>query len=54
MVSVHTMKIWNETTGECIKTLYGYKDWVWSVSFNSLGMLASYSDDRTVKIWNIF
>jgi len=47
-----TVKIWDVTTGECIKTLTGHSDLVRSVTFSSKGLLESGLDDSTVKIWN--
>jgi len=42
-----TVKIWDVTTGECIKTLTGQKGAVKSLSFSSQDLLASGSYDRT-------
>ena len=48
----NTIKLWNHQ-GECLKTLQGHTDWVYSVAFNpKLNSLASGSRDRTVKIWD--
>jgi WD40 repeat protein len=52
--SDNTVKIWNITTGECIKTLGGHESVVRSVSFSPNGnLICSGSSDNTVKIWNI-
>ena len=48
-----TVKIWNITTGECIKTLEEHEI-VYVVSFSPKGdLICSGSSDKTVKIWNI-
>jgi len=48
-----TVKIWDATTGECIKTLSVNSYSVNSVSFNNQGLLAIGSSDSTVKIWDV-
>ncbi len=41
-------------TGECLKTLHGHTDWVWSVTWHPDGqILASASQDQTIKLWDI-
>ena len=48
-----TVKLWNAASGECIRTLSGHENWVWSVVYSPDGeQLASGSDDKTVKLWN--
>ncbi|NJM20963.1 MAG: CHAT domain-containing protein [Richelia sp. SM1_7_0] len=48
----NTIKLWNPN-GECLKTLQGHTDWVYSVAFNpQVNILASGSRDRNIKIWD--
>lgn len=50
----HSVKLWNWQTGECLKTLQGHTNWVWTVVFSpNRQLLASGSYDRTIKLWNI-
>jgi len=47
------VKIWDASSGECLQTLEGHSDSVWSAAFShDLARLASASSDRTVKIWD--
>lgn len=48
-----TVKIWDATTGECLKTLEGHTDVVNSASFSNDGeKIVSASMDKTMKIWD--
>ncbi|PMB51174.1 hypothetical protein CEN39_16580 [Fischerella thermalis CCMEE 5201] len=55
----HTVKLWDFTTGQYIKTLEGHTDWIRCVTFSSLGvnncspLLASSSLDQTIRLWDI-
>lgn len=47
-------KLWDMDTGQEIRTLRGYTNWVLSVAFSPDGRLAlSGSADRTIKIWDV-
>lgn len=48
------VKLWDISTGECLRTLTGHTGSVWSVAFSPDGqMLASSSHDRPAKLWNV-
>ena len=52
--SDNTIKIWNLSTGQEIRTLMGHSYGVWSVAISPDGQtLASGSGDNTIKIWNL-
>jgi WD40 repeat protein len=48
-----TIKLWDISTNNLIRTLEGHTHEVLSVAFNSDGMLASGSVDNTIKLWDI-
>ena len=49
-----TVKLWDLKTGECLQTLAGHTNWVWSVAFSPDGqILASGSGDHSVKLWDV-
>ncbi len=48
-----TVKIWDVTTGECIKNLTGHEFGASSTSFNSQDLLAVGAYVGTVKIWDV-
>ncbi|KAG0043285.1 hypothetical protein BGZ83_011628 [Gryganskiella cystojenkinii] len=47
----NTLKIWNVETGECLNTLFGHEEGVWSLAFDKLRIISG-SLDRTVKVWD--
>ena len=41
-------------TGQCLKTLQGHTNGIWSVTFSPDGQqLASGSEDGTIKLWDV-
>jgi hypothetical protein len=51
-----TIRIWDPTTGQHLRTLTGHTNWVRSVAFGTLTdgatLLATGSLDHTIRIWN--
>ncbi len=47
------VKIWDASSGACLKTLEGYSSWIKSVAFLHDGtQIVLGSGDNTVKIWD--
>src|SRR5205807_3640381 len=50
----NTIKVWEVSSGQCLTTLRGHRDWVWSVACSSDGrLLASGDVDGVVKLWEL-
>ncbi|KAF9580793.1 hypothetical protein BGW38_002412 [Lunasporangiospora selenospora] len=47
----NTLKVWNAETGECLNTLFGHEEGVWSLAFDKLRIVSG-SLDKTVKVWD--
>lgn len=47
----NTLKIWNVETGECMNTLFGHVEGVWSLAFDKLRIVSG-SLDKTIKVWD--
>ncbi|MDX2272162.1 MAG: NB-ARC domain-containing protein [Cyanobacteriota bacterium] len=52
-----TIKLWDVSTGQCMRTLYGHTSWVWSVDWipggHKLASSGSVNNDLTARIWNV-
>ena len=46
-----SVRVWDVSTGECVKTLEGHEDCVDCVVELGDGRLASCSYDNTVRVW---
>ncbi|KAF9964067.1 hypothetical protein BGZ70_006981 [Mortierella alpina] len=47
----NTLKVWNAESGECLNTLFGHEDGVWSLAFDKLRIVSG-GLDKTVKVWD--
>lgn len=48
------IKVWSVLTGQILKTLEGHTEGLSDVAWSSdSAFLASASDDKTVKVWNV-
>lgn len=47
----NTLKVWNATSGKCMRTLAGHTGGVWSSQMQG-NIIVSGSTDRTLKVWN--
>ncbi|KAF9437461.1 hypothetical protein BGZ76_000611 [Entomortierella beljakovae] len=47
----NTLKIWDIETGECLNTLFGHVEGVWSLAFDKLRIVSG-SLDHTIKVWD--
>ncbi|KAJ2880221.1 ubiquitin-binding SDF ubiquitin ligase complex subunit met30 [Coemansia asiatica] len=46
-----TMRVWNIETGECLNTIFGHVEGIWSMTFDSLRIVSG-ANDGSVKIWD--
>ena len=47
----NTLKVWNASTGRCLRTLVGHTGGVWSSQMEG-NTIVSGSTDRSLKVWN--
>ncbi|KAJ2707479.1 ubiquitin-binding SDF ubiquitin ligase complex subunit met30 [Coemansia sp. IMI 203386] len=46
-----TMRVWDIETGECLNTIFGHVEGIWSMTFDSLRIVSG-SNDGSVKVWD--
>ncbi|KAJ2804013.1 hypothetical protein H4R20_002666 [Coemansia guatemalensis] len=46
-----TMRVWDIDTGDCLDTIFGHIEGIWSLAFDSLRIVSG-SNDGTVKVWD--
>jgi WD40 repeat protein len=48
-----TIKIWNCSSGECVRKLYGHMHFIQCLELTRYNELISFSRDHTFRIWNL-
>ncbi|KAJ1726721.1 ubiquitin-binding SDF ubiquitin ligase complex subunit met30, partial [Coemansia biformis] len=46
-----TMRVWDIETGECLDTIFGHVEGIWSMTFDALRIVSG-SNDGTIKVWD--
>ncbi|KAJ1825342.1 hypothetical protein GGH91_001151 [Coemansia sp. RSA 2671] len=46
-----TMRVWDIETGECLDTIFGHVEGIWSMAFDSLRVVSG-SNDGVIKVWD--
>ncbi|KAI8994491.1 quinon protein alcohol dehydrogenase-like superfamily [Pilobolus umbonatus] len=47
----NTIKMWDMSTGKCLRTLFGHVQGVWSLAYDKLRIVSG-SHDRTIRVWD--
>ncbi|KAJ2956609.1 hypothetical protein NQZ79_g7558 [Umbelopsis isabellina] len=47
----NTLKVWSMESGECLRTLFGHVEGVWTVAFDKRRFVSG-SSDSTIRIWD--
>uniref|UniRef100_A0A060TG27 ARAD1D27610p n=1 Tax=Blastobotrys adeninivorans TaxID=409370 RepID=A0A060TG27_BLAAD len=48
----NTIKLWDIRTGQCVRTLFGHIEGVWTIAADTFRIVSG-SHDRTVKVWDL-
>ena len=48
-----TLKVWDVARRKVVKTLQGHTNWITSVCYLDDNIVASTSDDLTVRLWDV-
>ena len=46
-----TIRLWNVTTGDCLRTFFGHVEGIWALAADTLRIVSG-AEDRMVKIWD--
>ncbi|MCJ1475276.1 hypothetical protein MMC13_003938 [Lambiella insularis] len=46
-----TIRLWNVSTGKCLRTYFGHVEGVWALAADTLRVVSG-AEDRTVKVWD--
>ncbi|KAJ2773910.1 ubiquitin-binding SDF ubiquitin ligase complex subunit met30 [Coemansia nantahalensis] len=46
-----TIRVWDIETGECLDTVFGHVEGIWSMAFDALRIVSG-SNDGTLKVWD--
>ncbi|KAJ2124036.1 ubiquitin-binding SDF ubiquitin ligase complex subunit met30 [Coemansia sp. RSA 720] len=46
-----TMRVWDIETGECLSTVFGHVEGIWSMAFDAMRIVSG-SNDGTMKVWD--
>ncbi|MCJ1287048.1 hypothetical protein MMC26_006395 [Xylographa opegraphella] len=46
-----TVRLWNVSTGRCVRTFFGHVEGVWALAADTLRVVSG-AEDRTVKVWD--